>query len=91
MMGEPGIQFGAGRAAAADPAATAKSDAASMAANTIFDMFLTLDILSLCTFAPPVLRELTHIPVSICPLLLISMFDANIPSCTAAYFHHKNK
>lgn len=89
-MGEFGIQFGAGKAAVADPVVAAKSKAASKTVKTIFDMFLTVDILSLYTFAPPVLRELTHIPVPICPLLLISMFDANIRSHIPYYFHYKN-
>ncbi|HYN74475.1 MAG TPA: hypothetical protein VER06_00645 [Candidatus Methanoperedens sp.] len=85
-MGNPGIQYGAGRAAIADPAAAAKSDAASKAANAMFDIIFTLEIPSRFTDAPPVLRELTQDPVSICPLLLISMFDANTPSCTPHLF-----
>jgi hypothetical protein len=91
MMGEPGIQFGAGSADDVDPAVAAKSTTDSRAANAIFDMFFTLEIPSRFTFAPPVLRELTQIPVPICPLLLISMFDANIPSRTPTDFHRKNK
>jgi len=77
MIGEPGIQFGATKAAAADPAVAANSASATRTAIAIFDIFFMLEIPSQPTFASLALRELTHIPGFICPPFVMSMFDAN--------------
>ncbi|GAB4234806.1 MAG: hypothetical protein OHK0028_11190 [Deltaproteobacteria bacterium] len=88
MIGEFGIQFGAGGAASPGTAARRKSAAERNAAGITPALFMCVDLFFTTklpwplTFAPPLLRELTHKSVSICPLLLISMFDANDPTCT---------
>jgi hypothetical protein len=91
MIGNPCIKFGWASSADAVPAIATNSASTSRLAAADFNPFLLQTIFSLYKFAPPLLRELTHNPVSICPHLLISMFDANAPLYTTADFKRKNK
>jgi hypothetical protein len=82
IIGKPGSMAGAGGAAAVAAVAAHSTTATSTHATDDLAIFPPRKNASQYTFAPPLLRELTHIPVSICPLLLISMFDANTPPRT---------